>query len=123
MKFLARFAKGQIALWCTFWLIGTPLTLLWDGSGFCMVTGCRIEAPFLAYSVIALFSLASLALPFVAFAIWRSASNYPQAAWWQKLLAWGAKLCAAFSGLLGALSVVGLLYLVSDFIRAVLAQD
>ena len=123
MKLFKRLATGQIALWCTFWLIGTPLALVWDGSGFCMVTGCGIEAPPLAYSVIALFSLASAALPFVAVAIWRSASNYPQAAWWQKLLAWGAKLCAAFSGVVAALSVLGLLYLLYDVIYAILAYD
>ncbi len=123
MKLLKRLATGQIALWCSFWLIGTPLALVWDGSGACMVTGCGIAEPSIAYLIIALFTLASAALPFVAVAIWRSASNYPQAAWWQKLFAWSAKLCAAFSGLLAALSVLGLLYLASDFIRAALALD
>jgi hypothetical protein len=81
MKFLTRLATGQIALWCTYWLIGTPLALLWDASGACMVAGCGIEEPLIAGFVIALFALASAAMPFVAVAIWRSASNYPQPAW------------------------------------------
>jgi hypothetical protein len=123
MKFLARLATGQIALWCTFWLIGTPLALVWDASGACMVTGCGIREPYIAEFIISLFTLASLALPFAAVAIWRSASNYPRAAWWQTLLAIGAKSGAAFSGLVAGLSVLGLLYLGYDFILAVLAQD
>ncbi len=123
MKFLTRLATGQIALWCTYWLIGTPLALLWDASGACMVAGCGIEEPLIAGFVIALFALASAAMPFVAVAIWRSASNYPQQAWWQKLLAFGAKLAAAFSGVVAALSVAGLLYLAYDVIYAALARE
>ena len=121
MKLLKRLATGQIALWCSFWLIGTPLALVWDGSGACMVTGCGIAEPSIAYLVIALFTLASAALPFVAVAIWRSASNYPRHAWWQTLLAIAAKLCAAFSGIVAGLSVLGLLYLAFDFIYAAFA--
>ncbi len=123
MKFLTRLATGQIALWCTYWLIGTPLALVWDASGACMVAGCGIEQPLIAGFVIALFALASAAMPFVAVAIWRSASNYPQQAWWQKLLAFGAKLAAAFSGVVAALSVAGLLYLAYDVIYAALARE
>ncbi len=123
MKFLTRLATGQIALWCTYWLIGTPLALVWDASGACMVAGCGIEQPLIAGFVIALFALASAAMPFVAVAIWRSASNYPQPAWWQKLLAFGAKLAAAFSGVVAALSVAGLLYLAYDVIYAALARE
>ena len=123
MKFLTRLATGQIALWCVFWLIGTPLALVWDASGACMVTGCGVEGSLIAELIIALFALASVALPFAAVAIWRSASNYPQQASWQKLAAIGAKLSAAFSGLLGALSVLGLLYLAYDIVYAVLAHD
>jgi hypothetical protein len=123
MKFLKRLATGQIALWCAFWLIGTPLAVVWDGSGACMVFGCGVEVPLVPAFVIALFALASIALPFVALAIWRSASNYPQSQWWQKLVALGAKLGAAFSGLLGALSVLGLLYLAYDVIYAVFIRD
>lgn len=123
MKFLARLATGQIALWRTFWLIGTPLALVWDLSGACMVLGFGIEDPFLTGLIITLFTLASLTTPFVAVAIWRSASNYPREAWWQTPLAIGAKLCAVFSGLAGALSVLGLLYLAYDFIQAAFAPD
>jgi hypothetical protein len=123
MKFLTRLASGQIALWCTYWLIGTPLALVWDASGACMVAGCGIEEPLIAGFVIALFTLASAAMPFVAVAIWRSASNYPQQARWQKLLAFGAKLAAAFSGVVAALSVAGLLYLAYDVIYAALARE
>ena len=121
MKFLARLATGQIALWRTFWLIGTPLALVWDVSGACMVTGCGVEEPLIAGFIIALFTLASVTTPFAAVAIWRSSSNYPRAAWWQTLVAIGAKLCAAFSGLVAALSVLGLLYLAYEFIQAVFA--
>jgi hypothetical protein len=121
IRFLARLATGQIALWRAFWLIGTPLALLWDVTGAYMVFGFGVEEPVLAGSIIVLFTLASLALPFVAFAIWRSATNYPRETWWQSSLAIAAKSCAAFSGLLGVLSVIGLLYLASDLIQAVLA--
>jgi hypothetical protein len=121
MKFVARLATGQIALWRAFWLIGTPLALVWDLSGACMVLGIGVEDLLLAGFIIGLFTLASVALPFVAVAIWRSASNYPRQTWWQTPLAIGAKLSAAFSGLVGALSVVGLLYLGSEFIYAAVA--
>jgi hypothetical protein len=122
MRFLARLATGQIALWCTFWLIGTPLALLWDASGACMVTGCGIEDSFIAGLMIALFALSSVILPFAAVAIWRSASNYPRATWRQTLLAWGAKVSAVFSGLAAVLSVVGLLYLTYMFVDAAFAS-
>ncbi len=121
MRFFTHLATGQIALWRAFWLIGTPLSLLWDITGACMVFGIGVEEPVLTGSIIVLFTLASLALPFVAFAIWRSASNYPREVWWHTPLAIAAKSCAAFSGLLGVLSVIGLLYLASDLIQAVLA--
>ena len=123
MKFLKRLATGQVALWCTFWLIGTPLALVWDASGACMVTGCGITEPRIAVIVIALFVLATVTTPFAAVAIWRSASNYPRETWRQTLLAIGAKLSAALSGLVAALSIVGLIYLGYDFVLAVLAPD
>jgi hypothetical protein len=86
-----------------------------------MVLGWGVEQPLIAGCIITLFSFSSVALPFAAIALWRSASNYPQPVWWQKLLAAGAKLCAAFWGLVGALSVVGLVYLGYEFIEAALA--
>ena len=121
-KFLARLATGQIALWRTFWLIGTPLALVWDITGACMVFGFGVEELSVAGFIIALFALASLALPFAAVAIWRSASNYPREAWWQTPIAIAAKLCAAFSGIVAALSILGLLYLASGFIQAAFAR-
>lgn len=123
MRFLGNLAAGRIALWRAFWIVGTPLALLWDVTGACMVFGIGVEEPALAGAIIVLFALSSLALPFVAFAIWRSAANYPREAWWQTMLAIAAKSCAAFSGLLGVLSVIGLLYLASDLIQAVLAHE
>jgi hypothetical protein len=123
MKFLARLATGQIALWRTFWLVGTPLALVWDLTGICMVFGFGVEEPLLAGSIIALFALASLLTPFAAVAIWRSASNYPRETWRQTLLAITAKLSAAISGLIGVLSVIGLLYLAYEFLSAILASD
>jgi len=121
MKLLVKLVTGNIALWRTFWLIGTPLALVWDVTGACMVFGFGVEAPLLAASIIALFALSSAAIPLVAVAIWRSASNYPREVWWHSLLAISAKLCAVFSGLVAALSVLGLLYLAYDYIYAALA--
>jgi hypothetical protein len=118
MKFLARLATGQIALWCTFWLIGIPLAILWDASGACMVTGCGISDPLVAGLIMVLFALASLAIPFVSVAIWRSSSNYPRALWWQTPLALSAKLSAALTGLAAALSVLAILYFIVSFIYA-----
>jgi hypothetical protein len=123
MKFLTRLATGQVALWRTFWLIATPLALVWDASGACMVLGWGIGEPFIAGFIIALFTFASVAIPFVAVALWRSASNYPRQTWWHTPAALGAKLSAAFSGLVAALSLVGLFYLGYDFVMAALAQN
>lgn len=123
MKFLARFATGHVALWRTFWLAGVPLALIWDLTGLCMVVGYGVEEPLLTESIIALFALSSVAIPFVSLAIWRSASNYPRQAWWQSPLAYGAKLCAALSALTAMLSVIGLLYLAYTFVSASLARD
>jgi hypothetical protein len=123
MKLFMKLATGQIALWCTFWLIGTPLALVWDASGACIVTGCGIEQPLIAGLIIALFALASVALPVAAVMIWRSSSNYPRETWRQTFLAIGAKLCAAISGLMAGLSVLGLLYLAYGIIYAALAYD
>ena len=109
MSFLARLATGQIALWCVFWLIGTPLSLVWDVSSGCMVVGCGVQEP-----VIAGF----FAMVFVSVAIWRSASNYPREAWWQTPLAIAAKLSAAFSALVTTLSFLAVLYFSFDFIYA-----
>jgi hypothetical protein len=111
-------ATGQIALWCVFWLIGTPLSLVWDVSGGCMVVGCGARSLLVAGFFILLFALSSIALVFVAVAIWRSASNYPRVSWWQTPLAIVAKLCAAFSGLVGILSFLAVLYFGFDFIYA-----
>lgn len=121
MKSIARLFAGQIALWCTFWLIGTPLALIWDGTGACMVTGCGIEQSALANLVIAVFALTTIVLPFVCIAIWRSASNYRRTAFWHTPVAIAAKCWAVFVGAVAVLSVLGLLYLGYDFIEALLA--
>jgi hypothetical protein len=123
MKFLAKLAAGEIALWCTFWLIGTPLALAWDFSGGCMIAGCGIGEPIIAVALIVLFTLSSLAIVFVSVAIWRSASKYPRKAWWHSLVAIGAKLCAVFSALAAAVSFIGVLYMSYDFIYAAIAID
>jgi hypothetical protein len=118
MRWLARLAAGQVALWCAFWLIGIPLSLLWDVSGGCMVVGCGVQEPLIAAFLIALFTLSSIAIVFVSVSIWRSASNYPREAWWQTPLAIAAKLCAAFSALVATLSFLAVLYFGFDFIYA-----
>jgi|SRR4029077_672652 hypothetical protein len=109
MTFLKKLMTGQVALWCTFWLIGIPLALLWDVSGACTVVGCGISDPTAGTLLLALFALSSIAIPFVSFAIWRSSSKYPQKTWWRTGLALAAKLCAVFSSLLAltGLAVLG----------------
>jgi hypothetical protein len=111
MKFLAKLATGGIALWCVFWLIGTPLSLVWDAGVFCMVTRCGVQEPWIASLLTALFTLSCVAIVFVSVAMWRSASNYPRDAWWKTPLAILAKLCAAFSVLVATFSFLFLLYL------------
>jgi hypothetical protein len=118
MKFLTRLSTGQIALWCIFWLIGTPLVLLWDVSGICTVVGCGIQTPAIEGFLLVLFTLTSLAIPFVSVAIWRSASKYPRQVWWQTVLAIGAKLSAVFSALLAAIGLAVILYMTFIFIYA-----
>ena len=111
MAFLKKLMTGQIALWCAFWLIGIPLALLWDVSGVCTVVGCGIEEPTAGAILLALFALASIAIPFVSVGLWRSASKYPRQTWSQTLLAIGAKLCAVVSGLLAVTGLAVLLYI------------
>jgi hypothetical protein len=111
MKFLKRLLTGQIALWCTFWIIGTPLVVLWDVSGVCTVVGCGVQEQTTAGLLLALSALTSIAIPFVSIAIWRSSSKYQQQIWWQTLLAWGAKLCAVLSALLALIGLVVLAYI------------
>jgi len=118
MKVLARLATGQIALWCIFWLIGTPLVLLWDVSGLCTVVGCGIQQPVVEAFLLALFAVTSVTIPFASVAVWRSASKYPRQVWWQTALAIGAKLCALFSALLAAIGLLVLLYMSFVFIYA-----
>lgn len=111
MTFLKKLVTGQIALWCTFWLIGIPLALLWDLSGVCTIVGCGIQDPTAGALLLALFAVSSIAIPFVSFAIWRSSSKYPQKTWWQTGLALAAKLCAVVSGLMAVTGLAVLLYI------------
>lgn len=120
MKCLARLAAGDVALWRVFWLIGVPLALLWDISGLSMIAGYGVGEPAVAIAIIALFTGSCAALPFLAWAIWRSASRYPRQAWWHHALAWAAKLSAVVSGLAAALSLLAVLYLAYGFIDAAL---
>lgn len=120
MKFLSRLAAGNVALWCAFWLIGTPLVVVWDVSGICTVVGCGIQEAWIEAVLLALFTLSTLATPFAAVAIWRSASNYPRGTWWHTLLAYGAKLCAAISGTLAVVGLLVILYMVAIFAYAAL---
>jgi hypothetical protein len=118
MKFLARLAAGDLALWRAFWLIDIPLALVWDLTGLSMLTGYGVGEPRVAILIGVVFTLSSAAIPFVAVAVWRSASRYPREAWWNHLLAWSAKLCAALSGLTAAVSFCAVLYLAVSFIFA-----
>jgi hypothetical protein len=111
MKFLRRLAKGQVALWCVFWLIGTPLVLIWYLGGVCTVVGCGIGDTTVAAILLALFALSSIAIPFVSIGLWRSASKYPRQTWSQTLLAISAKLCAVVSSLLAVTGLAVLLYI------------
>lgn len=118
MNILKRLAKGDIALWRVFWLIGIPLALVWDITGLSMLSGYGVEQPFVAGLIIALFTATCVAIPFVAWAIWKSASCYPKDAWWRHCLSWAAKLSAAISGLAAGLSLLTVLYLAYEFIYA-----
>ena len=118
MKFFARLATGQIALWCAFWLIGIPLAVIWDVSGICTAVGCGVQEPIAAGFLLALFTLSSVVIPLVSIAIWRSASKYPRQAWWQTVFAIGAKLCAAVTGLLATIGLLVVLYIAFIFIYA-----
>jgi hypothetical protein len=118
MKFLVRLATGDVALWRTFWLIGTPLAVVWDITGLSMLTGFGVGEPLVATLIIAVFTLSSAAIPFVGVGIWRSASRYPREAWWKHLLAWSAKLSAVVSGLAAAVSFCVVLYLAFSFVYA-----
>ncbi len=118
MKILARLATGNVALWRTFWLIGVPLALVWDLTGLSMLTGFGVGEPLVATLIVVVFTLSSAAIPFVAVAIWRSASQYPREAWWKHALAWSAKLSATVSGLAAAISFCVVLYLAFSFIYA-----
>ena len=109
---------GDIALWRAFWLIGVPLALVWDLTGLSMLTGYGVGEPSVAIAIGVVFTLSSAVLPLVAVAIWRSASRYPREAWWKHGLAWGAKLCAVFSGLTAAVSFCTVLYLAFSFVYA-----
>jgi hypothetical protein len=118
MKVLGKLMAGQVALWCVFWLIGTPLALLWYASGLCTVVGCGIGEPNVEAVLLALFALTSVIIPIISVATWRSASKYPRQVWWQTALAIGAKLCAVISALLAAIGLAVLLYMVFVFIYA-----
>jgi hypothetical protein len=122
MTFLKRLASGDVALWFAFWLIGTPLALIWDGSGLCMLAECGIGKPYLAIFLIVLFTASCIAIVFVSFAIWRSSTKYPRAAWWNTALAILAKVSAVVSALAAALAFLGVLYLAYNFIQAALAE-
>jgi hypothetical protein len=118
MQFLAKLANGQIALWCAYWLIGTPLFLLWGMTGICTVVGCGIQEPTIAGFLLVLFALCSLAIPFMSVAIWRSSSKYPRQSWGQTLVALGAKLCAAAAGLMALIGLAVLIYIAVIFAYA-----
>jgi hypothetical protein len=111
MTFLKKLMTGQIALWCVFWLIGTPLTLVWYLGGVCTVVGCGIQDTTIAAILLALFALSTIAIPFVSIGLWRSASKYPRQTWSQTFLTIGAKLCAVVSGLLAVTGLAVLLYI------------
>ena len=87
-----------------------------------MIAGFGVEELFVAGLIIVLFTLSSAAIPFISLAIWRSASNYPRKVWWQNLLAWSAKLCAVFSGLSAAVSLLAVIYLFSMFVYTAIAH-
>ena len=117
-----RLAAGDVALWRVFWLIGTPLALVWDATGLSMLTGFGVEQPFVAGTIIALFTASCVAMPFVAWGIWRSASRYPRDAWWRHVLAWGAILCAVLCALAAVVSLLAVFWLAYEFIYAMLVS-
>jgi hypothetical protein len=118
MNFLAKLARGDVGLWRVFWLIGIPLSLIWDFSVLSTLAGYDVGGSFVAIPLITLFALSSVAIVFVSVAVWRSASKYPREVWWQTLLALAAKLCAVFSGLVVGVSFLVAVYLAFEFIYA-----
>jgi hypothetical protein len=108
MKSLGKLMTGQIALWRVYWLMGTPLTLIWLVSGAAIVFLAGIPSLLVVGLIIGVFALATLTIPFVAWAIWRSASNYPRKTWRQTALAWGAKASAVFWTLVALATIYGL---------------
>ena len=118
MTFVSRLATGDVALWRVFWLIAIPLALAWDLSGLSMITGFGVGEPSVAIAIILVFTLASAVIPFVAFAVWRSASRYPRQSWWNHAFAWSAKLSAVYAGLTAGVSFCVVLYLAFSFVFA-----
>lgn len=107
MTSLAKLATGQIALWRVYWLIGTPLTLIWLATGAAIVFLPGLPGLFVV-GIIGAFALATFAIPFVAWAIWRSASNYPRKTWRDTALALGAKSSGVFWTLVALATIYGL---------------
>ncbi len=119
MKFLARLFAGEVPLWRAFWLVGLPLSLVWDACvAVLLITGLGIGDLLLGGLIIIVFALASLAIVFVSIAIWRSATKYPREVWWQAALAIIAKLCALFSAFVAAISFLTVLFLLANYIYA-----
>jgi hypothetical protein len=119
MKFLARLVTGKIALWVTFWLIATPISIVWDLTGLAMLTGYGVGEPATAVALLVVFVLACIAAVFCAVAVWRSSSNYPRQVWRQWVIVIAAKLCAVICGLSATVSFVTVAYLAADFIQAI----
>ena len=107
MKSLGKLATGQIALWRVYWLFGTPLTLIWLATGAAIVFLPGLPGV-LVVGIIGVFALATFAIPFAAWAIWRSASNYPRKTWRDTAFAWGAKGSAVFWTLVALATIYGL---------------
>jgi hypothetical protein len=107
MKLLRKLATGQVALWRVYWFIGTPLTSIWLATGAAIVFLPGLPGLFVV-GIIGVFALATFTIPFVAWAIWRSASNYPRKTWRDTALAWGAKTSAVFWTLVALATIYGL---------------
>lgn len=125
MKFLGKLFTGDITLWCTLWLVTTPLVIIWDVSGICILTRCRTQSHgsradlFITGFLIALFALSNVGVAVVSGAIWRNSSKLRRDVWRGRLLAFSAKLYAALTG---SGAIVILLFILYDVIHYVVTR-
>ena len=116
MRFLVKLFAGDVTLWCTLWLIATPLAIFWDVNGGCILTGCKFQLVasrvdlIITGFLIGLFALSNVGVAAVSVAIWHGSSKQRREVWWERLLAFGVKLYAALTGSAAFVILLVILY-------------